>query len=109
MRRLLVIGHLSLVICLSAFAQSNLTYELKVGTTGEVKLLEEFPESYAGEKVNITVTGYGLQVTGYGLQVTGYGLRDIEALDFVFASEDQPRLADRFDSIYSYTDEAEVA
>ena len=109
MRRLLVIGHLSLVICLSALAQSNLTYELKVGTTGEVKLLEEFPESYAGEKVNITVTGYGLQVTGYGLQVTGYGLRDIEALDFVFASEDQPRLAERFDSIYSYTDEAEVA
>ena len=109
MRRLLVIGHLSLVICLSAFAQSNLTYELKVGTTGEVKLLEEFPESYAGEKVNITVTGYGLQVTGYGLQVTGYGLRDIEALDFVFASEDQPKLAERFDSIYSYTDEAEVA
>ena len=31
------------------FAQSNLTYELKVGSTGDVQVLTDFPESYAGE------------------------------------------------------------
>ena len=36
-------------------AQSNLTYELKVGTAEENKLLTDFPESYAGQKVNITI------------------------------------------------------
>ena len=32
-----------------------MTYELKVGATGEVQVLTDFPESYAGEKVNIRV------------------------------------------------------
>ena len=36
----------------SVFAQSNLTYEVKVGTTGDVAVLSDFPESYAGEKIN---------------------------------------------------------
>ena len=75
-----------------ASAQSNLTYELKVGTTGENTLLAEFPESYAGEKVNIT------------LRVESLEFRD---LDFVFAHE-PVALADRYDSIYAYTDEADV-
>ena len=73
-------------------AQSNVTYELKVGTTGENTLLAEFPESYAGEKINIRIQTVSLK----------------DSLDFVFASENQPNLADRYDSIYSYTDEAEV-
>lgn len=95
MRRLLVIGYLSLVICLPIFAQSNLTYALKVGTTGEVQLLQEFPESYAGEKVNVKV------------QCTEYNVHGIDSLDFVFA--DQPlAITDKFDSIYSYTDAADV-
>ena len=67
-------------------AQSNLTYELRVGTTAENTLLAAFPESYAGEKINITVNV------------------EKDSLDFIFASEPQ-LLADRFDSIYSYTDE----
>ena len=46
---------LLLMFSVSAFAQSNLTYELKVGTTGENTLLKEFPESYSGEKVNIKI------------------------------------------------------
>ena len=37
------------------FAQSNVTYEVKVGTQGEVKVLQDFPESYAAEKVNISI------------------------------------------------------
>ena len=40
--------------CTCVFAQSNLTYELKVGTTGENTVLTEFPESYQGEKVNVS-------------------------------------------------------
>ena len=75
-------------------AQSNLTYTLKVGATGEVKMLNEFPENYPGEKVNIKV------------QCTMYNVQRRDSLDFVFASGDQPKLADRYDSIYSYTDEA---
>ena len=44
-----------LFLCLSVFGQSNLTYELKVGTTGENTVLTEFPESYQGEKVNVRI------------------------------------------------------
>ena len=55
MRRLLVICHLSLVVCLAAFAQSQVNYNLRVGTTGEVKVLQDFPETYAGEKVNVSI------------------------------------------------------
>jgi spermidine/putrescine transport system permease protein len=87
---------------LSVSAQSKLTYELKVGTTGENTLLAEFPESYSGEKVNITVSGERLQVTGYGL-------RDLETLDFVFSNHQSPITNHQsFDSIYSYTDESNV-
>ena len=78
-------------------AQSNVTYELKVGTTGENTLLAEFPESYAGEKININV------------QCTMYNEQTADSFDFIFSSMNQPNLVDRFDSIYSYTDEAEVA
>ena len=42
-------------------AQSNLTYDLKVGTTGEVSVVKDFPESYAAEKVNIKVRGERLE------------------------------------------------
>ena len=88
-----------LIFCLFSFdfcllfAQSNITYELQVGATGENTLLAEFPDSYAGEKINIKVSGYRLPVTGYGEP------------DFIFADTPQP-LAERFDSIYSYTDDA---
>ena len=44
------------------FAQSNLTYDLKVGATGDVQVLTDFPESYAGEKVNIRIQTASLKV-----------------------------------------------
>ena len=94
MKRVLVICHLTLVICLSAFAQSNLTYELNVAATGEVAVLADFPDSYAGEKINIRLGS--LQI----LQ----GNEDTSRFDFIFASEVLP-LTDTFDSIYSFTDE----
>ena len=81
-----------------AFAQSNLTYELKVGATGDVQVLKAFPESYAGEKVNIRVETASLKVES---QKTA-ALKD---LDFVFVNEGP---VEGFDSIYSFTDEADV-
>ena len=87
---------LLLFFSLGVMAQSNVTYELKVGTTGENTLLAEFPESYAGEKININV------------QCTMYNEQTAASFDFIFSSMNQPNLADRYDSIYSYTDEGET-
>ncbi len=75
-------------------AQSNLTYELRVGTTAENTLLAAFPESYAGEKINITVNVERLAVSGK------------DDLDFIFSNVQHPiSNIQSFDSIYSYTDE----
>ena len=95
-----VIGFVLFVLSPFAFmmAQSNLTYELKVGATGEVQVLTDFPESYAGEKVNIRIQTASLKVES---QKTA-ALKD---LDFVFVNEGP---VEGFDSIYSYVDEADV-
>ena len=78
------------------FAQSNLTYELKVAATGSVRLLDEFPESYAAEKVNVTLGSLRF------LESLG-SLGGADSLDFVFT---QPGVSlSGFDSIYSYRDE----
>ena len=95
-----VIGFVLFVLSPFAFmmAQSNLTYELKVGATGDVQVLTDFPESYAGEKVNIRIQTAALKVES---QKTA-ALKD---LDFVFVNEGP---VEGFDSIYSFTDEAAV-
>jgi len=80
------------------WAQSNLSYELKVGTTGEVAVLADFPDSYAGEKINV-------KVRGYRLEVRGEEVRGLESLDFAFTNEGTEALRAWGDSIYSYTDE----
>ena len=77
---------LLLMFSVSVFAQSNLTYELKIGTAEENKLLTDFPESYAGQKVNITIQTVPLTETD---------------LDFVFVHEGP---VNGFDSIFAYTD-----
>ena len=97
MRKILAIGFWLLAVSLAAFAQSNLKYELKVGTTGENTLLKEFPESYAGEKVNVKL----------GSLVVLENLDSLDPLDYIFADKPQ-LLVERFDSIYAYTDEADV-
>ena len=57
--RLKVKGLLVLSILIFQFsicwAQSNLTYTLRVGTTGEVAVVDTFPEVYQAEKINIKV------------------------------------------------------
>ena len=82
---------LLLMFSVSVFAQSNLTYELKVGTAEENKLLTDFPESYAGQKVNITIQTVPLTETD---------------LDFVFVHEGP---VNGFDSIFAYTDVSGIA
>ena len=72
-------------------AQSNVTYALRVGTTGENTLLAEFPDSYAGEKVNVSVS------------------IEKDNLDFIFTNHQLPITNHQsFDSIYVYTDESAV-
>ena len=96
MKRVFVICDLLLVICLCTFAQSNLTYVLKVGATGETKVLQDFPESYQTEKINLSV------------QYSVFSILPLDSLDFVFAQEGTEALRAWGDSVYSYTDEAEV-
>ena len=96
-----VIGFVLFVLSPFAFmmAQSNLTYDLKVGATGDVQVLTDFPESYAGEKVNIRVQTASLtdRFADRPLSLTDF--------DFVFVNEGP---VEGFDSIYSFTDEADV-
>ena len=79
------------------FAQSNLNYTVRVGAQEEVQVLQDFPESYAAEKVNIKLGS---------LETLG-DLGNIDHLDFVFAKEEL-ELGDWFVSVYSYTDESET-
>ncbi len=87
------------------FAQSNLTYELKVGATGDVQVLADFPESYAGEKVNIRIQTAALKVESQKSKVESQKTAALKDLDFVFVNEGP---VEGFDSIYSFTDEANV-
>jgi len=75
-------------------AQSNITYTLRVGAADEVALLNDFPEVYAGEKVNIKVESLALRV------------ECLDSLDFVFAKEGTEALRAWGDSVYSFTNEA---
>ena len=81
---------LLLMFSVSVFAQSNLTYELKIGTAEENKLLTDFPESYAGQKVNIKV-----QCTMYNVQSTK------DSFDFVFTNGEA---VTGFAEVYQYDD-----
>jgi len=96
MRRLLIFFALvSWLLVPSAFAQSNITYTLRIGATDEVDVLTIFPEVYAAEKVNIK------------LQLVA-DPDSLESLDFAFSQESSEALRAWGDSIYNYTDEADV-
>ncbi len=96
----ILLSSLLLLFSFGMFAQSNLNYTVRVGAQGEVQVLQDFPESYAAEKVNIKLGS--LETLG-----TLGDLGNIDHLDFVFAKEELP-LEDRFVSVYSYTDESET-
>ena len=79
-------------------AQSNVTYTVRVGTTGEVTVVNEFPESYAAEKINIRL----------GEPENPDNMENPDHLDFVFANEGNEALRAWGDSVYSYTDQGDV-
>jgi spermidine/putrescine transport system permease protein len=103
-RRIMIVSCLLSIVYCPLMAQSNLTYTVKVGTTGEVKMLQEFPESYAAEKINITL---GEIENLDRLDKLGK-LEKLDHLDFAFADRPVAGIAAWGDSIYSYTDEADV-
>ena len=97
--KILFVVALLFALNLSALAQSNVTYDLRVGTTGEVALLSDFPDIYPAEKINIRIETATLPESKTTLS---------EGLDFVFADKHLASLPAWGDSIYSYTDEAGV-
>ena len=89
----------SWLLASSISAQSNVTFPLRIGATGDVALLEDFPESFAGEKINITLADDAYLTFG-----TLETIDALKKLDYFFADKPEPKLATWGDSIYSYTD-----
>ena len=96
MRRLLAVSFWLLAVSFATFGQSKLKYDLRVGTTGHVTLMDSFPESYSSEKINISIL------------LSEFSTRNMDSLDFVFADQYLPELGLWGDSIYHYTDEADA-
>ena len=94
MKRVFVICDLIFMICLCAFAQTNLTYNIRIGSTAQVTVLDSFPEVYEAEKVKVTISQEGLDKW--------------EELDYIFADRSMPELVTWGDSVYAFTDEADV-
>lgn len=83
------------------FAQSKLTYELRMAATGEVELLDNFPASYAGEKVNISL------YDGGKYEPLRYD-EGRDTVDFIFAHPGEEDLSAWGDSIFCYSESEEV-
>ena len=98
MRRLFLIGCWLVAICLSTAAQSNLTYELTIGTAGPVALVDTFPSSYASEKVNIQVESQEWKVESQEWK------EESQEYDYVFVAPGAMPTGQGFDSVYCYTD-----
>ena len=100
-QRAKTIGRLILVLCLLSFvlcplyAQSKLTYELRMAATGEVELLDNFPASYPTEKVNISL------YDGGKYEPLRYD-EGRDTVDFIFAHPGEEDLSAWGDSVYSY-------
>ena len=84
-----------------AFAQSNLTYTLRMAATGEVELLDNFPEVYKTEKVNISL------YDGGKYEPLRYD-EGRDTVDFIFAHPGEEDLTAWGDSIFSYHESDET-
>lgn len=87
---------LFLVLALGASAQSNIHHDLRVAATATNALLDTFPDTYASEKINIS-----LRNGEYALLENHSAL---DTFDILFAHKYYPQAAAWGDSIYSYTD-----
>ena len=81
----------------TCFAQSNLTYELRMAATGEVELLDNFPASYPTEKVNIAL------YDGGKYEPLRYD-EGRDTVDFIFAHPGEEDLRAWGDSIFCYSE-----
>ena len=77
-------------------AQSNVNYTVRVGETKENTVLAEFPESYEGKKVNISIEHSALSI------------QHSDSLDFVFADREIEALGTWGEQVFAYTDEGET-
>lgn len=87
---------LFLMLALGASAQSNIHHDLRVAATATNALLDTFPDTYASEKINIS-----LRNGEYALLENNSAL---DTFDILFAHTYYPQAAAWGDSIYSYTD-----
>ena len=71
----LILSVLCILYSVFSFAQSNLTYTLRMAATDEVELLDNFPAVYETEKVNIRLYDGGkygeFDESQLGLLMTG--------------------------------------
>lgn len=86
-----LLGFLGILVS-GAMAQSNLTYELRVGETGKAAVVDTFPGTYAGEKVNISI------------QPSAISHQASDSLDFVFVDRPMPTLESWAEQVYAFTD-----
>lgn len=87
---------LYLMLALGVSAQSNIHHDLRVAATTTNALLDTFPDTYASEKINIS-----LRNGEYALLENHSAL---DTFDILFAHKYYPQAAAWGDSIYSYTD-----
>lgn len=87
---------LFLMLALGVSAQSNIHHDLRVAATATNALLDTFPDTYASEKINIS-----LRNGEYALLENHSAL---DTFDILFAHKYYPQAAAWGDSIYSYTD-----
>lgn len=87
---------LFLMLALGVSAQSNIHHDLRVAATATNALLDTFPDTYASEKINIS-----LRNGEYALLENHSAL---DTFDILFAHTYYPQAAAWGDSIYSYTD-----
>ena len=87
---------LFLMFALGVSAQSNIHHQLRIAATTTNALLDTFPDTYASEKINISLLNgeYAL------LDVTS----SLDTFDILFAHSHLPQAAVWGDSVYSYTD-----
>ncbi len=87
---------LFLMLALGVSAQSNIHHDLRVAATATNALLDTFPDTYASEKINISLRN--------GVYALLENHSALDTFDILFAHTYYPQAAAWGDSIYSYTD-----
>ena len=97
----LILSVLCILYSVFSFAQSNLTYTLRMAATDEVELLDNFPAVYETEKVNIRL------YDGGKYEPLRYD-EGRDTVDFIFAHPGEEDLTSWGDSVFCYHESDEV-